>query len=357
MASWCISLQNILLVAPSAATPGSLSRERRRQDREPVDSAGAGPSCSSGPAVGGCAVPIRPSRRGLVDEQLVLVLEPPVAGGRGLPALERERRVGHLPAVVDATDDVVLRAPGVGEEDLAELGRAVGLGDAAHLDAGLAHRHQQVRDALVLRRVRVGAGQQEAVVGVVALRGPHLLTVDDPFVAVEHRRWSSGPARSEPESGSQKPWHQRDRALQDRRAGTPASAPRCPTAASSARRACRRRSRPRIGALARANSSASTTPCIVVRPLPPYSSGHVAQIQPPSNSFFGHSTLNVLRSVVAQLEARFEPALRQVLSSHPRISARKSSASGGYVRSMTSRPWQYHAAANLTRGSSPTFTA
>ena len=35
--------------------------------------------------------------------------------------------------------------------------------------------------------VRIGAGEQEAVVGVMALRGPHLLAVDDPLVAVEHR--------------------------------------------------------------------------------------------------------------------------------------------------------------------------
>jgi hypothetical protein len=118
--------------------------------------------------------------------QLVLLLEPAVAGGGAHATLERERGVGDLPAVVHAADDVVLRATGVGEEHLAELGRAVGLHDAAHLDARLAHRDEQVADALVLRRVRVGAGEQEAVVGVVAAGGPHLLAVDDPLVAVEH---------------------------------------------------------------------------------------------------------------------------------------------------------------------------
>ena len=55
--------------------------------------------------------------------------------------------------------------------------------------------------------VGIGAGQQEDVVGVVRLGGPHLLAVDDPLVAVE-----LGPvfrlARSEPASGSLKPWHQ-----------------------------------------------------------------------------------------------------------------------------------------------------
>ena len=51
---------------------------------------------------------------------------------------------------------------------------------------GLLHRHEEVADALVLRRVGVGAGEQEDVVGVLGLRGPHLLPVDDPLVAVEH---------------------------------------------------------------------------------------------------------------------------------------------------------------------------
>ena len=37
----------------------------------------------------------------------------------------------------------------------------------------------------MLGRVGVGAGQQEDVVGVARLGGPHLLAVDDPLVAVE----------------------------------------------------------------------------------------------------------------------------------------------------------------------------
>ena len=53
------------------------------------------------------------------------------------------------------------------------------------LDAVLAHRHEQVGDALVLGRVAVGAGQHEAPVGPVGQRGPHLLAVDHPLVAVE----------------------------------------------------------------------------------------------------------------------------------------------------------------------------
>ena len=52
----------------------------------------------------------------------------------------------------------------------------------------------------------------------------------------------------------------------------------------------------RSGASARANSSFSTTDSISERPLPPYSFGHEAQIQPPSKSFFVHSWLKALRS-------------------------------------------------------------
>src|SRR3546814_4254679 len=88
-------------------------------------------------------------------------------------------------------------------------------------------------------------------------------------------------ARSEPESGSLKPWHQRIEPfmIPGRYSFFCSSVPHWrivgPTRVSPKKSA-------RRGALARANSSESTTPCIVVRPLPPYSFGHVAQIQPRS---------------------------------------------------------------------------
>ncbi len=53
-----------------------------------------------------------------------------------------------------------------------------------HLDAGLPHRHEQVREALVLRRLRVGAAEDEAPVGDARERRPDLLAGDDPLVAV-----------------------------------------------------------------------------------------------------------------------------------------------------------------------------
>ena len=39
----------------------------------------------------------------------------------------------------------------------------------------------------MLRRSRIGACEQEAIVGVVTLCGPHLLTVDNPLISVEYR--------------------------------------------------------------------------------------------------------------------------------------------------------------------------
>ncbi len=74
------------------------------------------------------------------------------------------------------------------EEDLTELRRAVRLDDAAHLDTGLTHGDEHVADALVLRRIGIGACEEEAVVGVVTTGRPHLLAVDHPFVTVEDRR-------------------------------------------------------------------------------------------------------------------------------------------------------------------------
>ena len=152
---------------------------------------------------------------GLVDDDVELLLEAAVAGGGRRAPLEAERGLGDLPAVVHAADDVVLRAAGVGEEHLVELGRAVGLDDRPHLDAGLLHRHEQVRDARVLRRVRVGAGEQEDVVGVLGLGGPDLLAVDDPLVAVEHGLGLRATRGRSPASGSLKPWHQAISPLQD----------------------------------------------------------------------------------------------------------------------------------------------
>ena len=86
------------------------------------------------------------------------------------------------------------RHPHVVEEHLVEVG-VLGvddLGQRPHRDARRVHRHQHDRDALVLRRVGIGAAEQEAEVGVVGARGPHLLAVDHPLVAVAHGTGGQG---------------------------------------------------------------------------------------------------------------------------------------------------------------------
>ena len=119
---------------------------------------------------------------------MVLVFEPPKAGGCTRSALVRQRCVSNDPPVVDTTDDVVFRATSVVEEDFVELSCPIGLHNWTHLNAGLAHGHQQVRDSFVFCRLGVGAGKQENIVSVLGTGGPHFLAVDDPLVAVEHCR-------------------------------------------------------------------------------------------------------------------------------------------------------------------------
>jgi hypothetical protein len=70
------------------------------------------------------------------------------------------------------------------EEHLAEVRVAHRVADGTHVDAGGAHVEQEVGDALALGRGRVGAGQEQAPVGVAGAAGPQLLTVDHIAVAV-----------------------------------------------------------------------------------------------------------------------------------------------------------------------------
>ena len=98
-----------------------------------------------------------------------------------------QRRDRHAPAVVDAADDVLDRDPRVLDEELVELGLARDLDQRADVDAVLLHVHQEVRQPAVLGRVRVGAREQHAPLGLVRERRPHLLAGDDVLVALEHR--------------------------------------------------------------------------------------------------------------------------------------------------------------------------
>ena len=106
------------------------------------------------------------------------------------PPVDNETRslsTGHLgqpPAVVQIADEVLGRNPNVGEEDLVE-GVATGdLGDLTNLDARKVHRTDQVRDAPVLRQIRIGAGDENAIPRELSATRPRLLAVDDELVTV-----------------------------------------------------------------------------------------------------------------------------------------------------------------------------
>ena len=85
----------------------------------------------------------------------------------------------------------------------------------------------------------------------------------------------------------------------------------------------------RSGTPARANSSASTTASMVLSPLPPYSWGQVAQIQPPWNSRWFQSSLNWRRCSAVIVAAVSFHAAGRLSASQARISERNASASGG----------------------------
>ena len=102
-------------------------------------------------------------------------------------ALVGERLVRDLPAFVLRADDPVLGNEHVGEEDLVELGLVGDLAQRPHLDARVAHVDDEVGDALVLRRVGIGAGEAHAPVGELRVARPHLLAVEQP-AAVGARR-------------------------------------------------------------------------------------------------------------------------------------------------------------------------
>ena len=118
--------------------------------------------------------------------QLVFLFKTAISGCRTHATLEGKCAVGNLPTVIDTTNNIVFRTTSIGKEHFTELCGAVGLNNAAYFNTRLLHGHQQIGNAFVLWRIGVGAGEQEAIVGVVALCGPNFLTIDDPFIAVKN---------------------------------------------------------------------------------------------------------------------------------------------------------------------------
>ena len=107
-----------------------------------------------------------------------------------------------------AADEVVVGHEHLVEEDLVELGVAGDLHERADLDARRLHVDDEVRDAPVLRRVGIGAGEADAPPRRTARSEVHTFWPESsqPSSTRTARVWSD--ARSEPASGSLNSWHQ-----------------------------------------------------------------------------------------------------------------------------------------------------
>ena len=77
-------------------------------------------------------------------------------------------------------DEAVVGDEHVVEEHLVEHRLAGQLAQRPDVDARGLHVEHEARDAVVLGRVGVRAGEQDAPVGLLGHRGPHLLAVEDP---------------------------------------------------------------------------------------------------------------------------------------------------------------------------------
>jgi hypothetical protein len=125
-----------------------------------------------------------PARTREVGDLAELVLEAQLLSERRGAPFERERAHRDPPAPVHFADDVLGRGAGPIEERLVELAVPGDLDDRADLDPRLVHRHQEIRQPFVLRRIAVGAAEDEDPLRPVRQRSPDLLSLHDPLVAV-----------------------------------------------------------------------------------------------------------------------------------------------------------------------------
>jgi len=95
-------------------------------------------------------------------------------------ALVGERRAGDPPAAVEWTDQLVVGHERSVEEDLVEVGLVGDLAEWPDVDPRRSHVDHERGDALVLRRLGIGAGEAQAPVGELGIGGPHLLAVEFP---------------------------------------------------------------------------------------------------------------------------------------------------------------------------------
>src|SRR5207249_2547826 len=89
------------------------------------------------------------------------------------------------PAVADLAEQVLLRHRDVGEEDLVELRLTGDLTQRSDLDAGALHVDDEICEAFVLLAGRGAPAEQDAPIGDMRVRRPHLLTVHHEPIADE----------------------------------------------------------------------------------------------------------------------------------------------------------------------------
>ena len=102
-------------------------------------------------------------------------------------ALVHQRGERDLPPLPHRAEPLRIGHAHIGEEHLVEVRRARHLVDRPDLDPRRAHVEEEERQPLVLRHVRIGPHDDDAEVRQMRARGPDLLPVDDPVIAVALR--------------------------------------------------------------------------------------------------------------------------------------------------------------------------
>ena len=103
----------------------------------------------------------------------------------------------YHPAAIFFANQVRFGHSDIFKKNLVKLGIAVHLDERSNGNAGAVHINQQIADAVMLGRVRVGADQEKTPVRVLRPACPDFLTVHHKMIAVFHRaRLEGGQVRT-----------------------------------------------------------------------------------------------------------------------------------------------------------------
>ncbi len=142
---------------PGPGRPASAASSRTPSSVHTVDSATAWPTATRWAAVRSSAAARATARSVLLSSRLVAIAT------RSLASVVR----ASFQPSSDLADQAVVGHEHVVQEHLVEHRVAGELAQRPHVDAGGLHVDEEVADALVLRHVRVGAGQADAPVGAL----------------------------------------------------------------------------------------------------------------------------------------------------------------------------------------------